>query len=125
MMNTTDKLSFIKQAINATSNEGVYKARECKKERIQFYKDNAARLDKVSESSLINHSFGGEVLDLSRIKLAAKINDGKKVKGLERHSFAPELNKLHLVDGRIYSVPGMTTIEAALSQLTFDQLKSI
>lgn len=125
MMDQGDKMLFITASINSISHIGLYKAAECKKERLQFYKDNAERLGKVKESDLVNHSFYGEIKDLSRMKLAAKINSGKKVKSLERHSFAPELNKLHLVDGRIFSVPQMKTIEGALNKLTFDQLKSI
>ena len=32
---------------------------------------------------------------------------------LERHMYAPELNKIHLVDGSIVNAPQVTTIEQA------------
>jgi len=37
-----------------------------------------------------------------------------QVHGLERHRFAPELNCLHLTDGREVRTPGCTTIEQAM-----------
>jgi hypothetical protein len=37
-----------------------------------------------------------------------------KIVSLERHRYAPELNKAHLEDGRTVKVPGCTTIQSAL-----------
>jgi hypothetical protein len=39
----------------------------------------------------------------------------KNVKGLERHAYAPEMNKLHLVGGKIYRVPQQTNINQAIT----------
>tara|TARA_R100000951_G_C2500602_1_gene137286 strand:+ start:270 stop:419 length:150 start_codon:yes stop_codon:yes gene_type:complete len=38
----------------------------------------------------------------------------KNVKGLERHAYAPEMNKLHLSSGKIYKVPQQTNINDAI-----------
>ena len=35
------------------------------------------------------------------------------IKCLERHQYAPELNKIHLSDGTVVNAPGITTIEKA------------
>ena len=41
----------------------------------------------------------------------------KNIKGLERHAYAPELNKLHLTSGKIYKVPQQTTIKNAINYI--------
>ncbi len=38
----------------------------------------------------------------------------KNVACLERHKYAPELNKLHLKGGKIYKTPQKTTIKEAI-----------
>ena len=38
---------------------------------------------------------------------------GYKIKGLERHQFAPELNGIHMLDGRFVRTPGCKDIESA------------
>ena len=34
---------------------------------------------------------------------------------LEKHLYAPELNKVHLIDGKVLKVPYMTTISNAIN----------
>ena len=41
----------------------------------------------------------------------------KRIHGLERHRYAPELNTLHYTDGREVRVPQCTTIEEAVNYL--------
>ena len=41
--------------------------------------------------------------------------------GLERHAYAPELNKLHFTDGTTENVPQCTTIKDALAYLNNQQ----
>lgn len=46
------------------------------------------------------------------------MNDyGYKVKGLERHLYAPELNSIHMIDGRVIRTPGYTSITEACKYL--------
>ena len=45
----------------------------------------------------------------------------KKVVKLERHTNAPELNKLHFNNGSIKPVPQMTDIDNALTYLYYNQ----
>ena len=42
----------------------------------------------------------------------------ENVKCLERHAYAPEMNKLHMKSGIIHSVPQCTTIEQAVNYVT-------
>ena len=42
----------------------------------------------------------------------------KNVEALERHSYSPEMNKLHLVGGKIYRVPQQTNINDAIIYVT-------
>lgn len=39
------------------------------------------------------------------------------IKCLERHQYAPELNKIHLSDGTVVKSPGITNIEKAKQYL--------
>ena len=41
------------------------------------------------------------------------------VYGLERHRYAPEMNKLHMNDGTVYSVPQQTSIAHAIAYLKY------
>lgn len=48
----------------------------------------------------------------------------QRIKGLETHRYAPELNKLHLMDGVVLKVPGATSIKDAKYQLRWAPLES-
>ena len=41
------------------------------------------------------------------------------VYGLERHRYAPEMNKLHMNDGTVHSVPQQTSIAHAIAYLKY------
>lgn len=48
-------------------------------------------------------------------KLVVKLDKlSKQVVKLERHEYAPEMNKLHLTDGKTISTPQKVTIESAV-----------
>ena len=45
------------------------------------------------------------------------------VKCLERHAYAPEMNKLHMNDGTVHKVPQQTTIVDAIDYLRYEKNK--
>jgi len=128
MISNKEKLEFIIRGLNSAAEIGaLYKLRECIKERIEFYTEMQDKLTLLSEVDLVNHSFRGEVIRLSEFKEKIMLTNKlvKKVECLERHSFAPEMNKLHFKNGGFFSTPQMLTIEAALNSLELNQLKAI
>lgn len=48
-----------------------------------------------------------------------------KIKGLERHRYSPELNKLHLQNGIVLGVDGCTSIKEAKAMLFPRPLKGL
>ena len=42
------------------------------------------------------------------------------VKRLERHAYAPEMNKLHMNDGTVYNVPQQKTIVDAINYIRYE-----
>jgi hypothetical protein len=40
-------------------------------------------------------------------------------KALERHAYAPELNRLHMHSGKVHKAPGCTTFEQAVDYVVF------
>ena len=47
----------------------------------------------------------------------------KDVLCLEIHKYAPELNKLHLFDGAIFSTPQITKIDNAIKKVNYENSK--
>ena len=120
-------LEFIKRALSAVNVDGMYKGRQCVNNRVEFYESQIERLHELREVNLINHSFATEVRryseQLEHDYLVEKLHD--KVTALERHEYAPEMNKLYFRAGVIISVPGKFTISDALKSLSIDQLRNI
>lgn len=115
-METSQKLQFITKAINSVPGVAKHIA-AAKKERIKYYSDNIDRLINVSEEQLTKHNFSVEVLNASQMILKRNLLPKllKKVYRLERHQYAPELNKLHFTNNEFVKVPQRKTIEDALT----------
>lgn len=47
----------------------------------------------------------------------------KDVLGLEIHKYAPELNKLHLMNGEVFKTPQITQIDLAIKKLNYENSK--
>ena len=47
----------------------------------------------------------------------------KDVLCLEVHKYAPELNKLHLFDGAVFSTPQITEIDLAIKKVNYENSK--
>lgn len=123
---------YIKKEINSIKETGFNKKnlKLAKKDRIDFYNSNLSKLEVLHIDKLKSHSFVNEVLykyeNLEKEKFIDKLY--KIVVSLERHEYAPEMNKLHFKSSFI-SVPQQTSIESSIALIlknnSVEQLKEI
>ena len=130
-METTTKLNYIIKEINTTPITGIYKAKQCIKERIDFYTNSINKLESISMEQMRKYSFVSEVLTLSENKEKETFTKKvlKQVVSIETHKFAPELNKLHFKNETFVKVPQITTIDEAIvlyiKSNSINQLKAL
>ena len=109
----------------------VYKFKETKKEVLDFYLSNIDKINSLKQSTFDNYSFLSEVLQKCERKEKRSFTDKiyKKVIKLERHAYAPEMNKLHFKKDIFIKVPKCTNIESAvlhcIKTLSINQLKNL
>ena len=130
-MTNNEKLTFIKEAINKTYCKNKL-ANKAKIQRFDFYTENINRLENISIEDLKKHRFDIEVINLAfeleKLDFVTK-RVFKKIKGIEVHNYAPELNKIILTNGYNIAAPQITDIEKALLFITksfsLTQLKAL
>ena len=98
-------------------------------EKVNSYKtytteEKQVLLDQINRFNDINtNAFKNTMLAIPKV---LKVNRENKKKfnrvlklafKLERHSYAPELNKLHLRNGKAITCAGSTTLEAAVNNI--------
>lgn len=112
-----NKLKYIINELNNIKPSNKYVS-EAIKERVKYYNDTAHMLENVTDEQILKFCFLSEVLRKAEIlekQKFYKILIDKAVK-LERHEYAPELNKLHFKRRKI-DTPKATTITDAISQI--------
>lgn len=112
-----NKLKYIINELNNIKPSNKYVS-EAIKERVKYYNDTAHILENVTDEQILKFCFLSEVLRKAEIlekQKFYKILIDKAVK-LERHEYAPELNKLHFKRRKI-DTPKATTITDAISQI--------
>lgn len=99
MRTIKQKLDYILEQINEVQNYNLH-TRNAKDIKILYYKSSKNKLKDILPSVLLAHDFSGEVIRLGELlekkEIINKIIATKKIK-LERHKFAPELNKLQVI----------------------------
>jgi len=112
------RLEEIKNRLRSAP-ESLYKRAEIKKDMLKFYADNSEKLEEVTEKQFNAYSFASELCQ--RCEQAEKESKRKKleklVSGLERHQYAPELNKLVFVSGQKIGTPQAQDTKQALNHL--------
>jgi hypothetical protein len=97
---------------------------KAKNQRIEYYKTKD--LKSVTVEMINKYDFSNEVLSHSQNILKANLLT-KKVYRLERHLYAPEMNKLHLKSGATIATPQKTEIIEAIlyciNQFSYEQIK--
>tara|TARA_R110000851_G_scaffold316229_1_gene479216 strand:- start:173 stop:592 length:420 start_codon:yes stop_codon:yes gene_type:complete len=118
-----DRIAHIKKQIIYPNMEGVYEFKKTKKEVLNYYIKNIDRLNKLPEQEFLKYNFLIEVLKKCEVKeKSSKVTSiYSRVYKLERHKYAPELNKLEFIqhDGdHVYvSAEKQTDIENAVAYL--------
>lgn len=116
MKTISEKLDYINIEIKNTNinllgnfNTYLNKAKEIKKD---YYYKNRLKLKNLDSKLILKHSFASEVLSLAekleKVDLIKKIIKTKKI-SLERHTYAPELNKVKINNTTI-EAPNVVTI---------------
>jgi len=116
-------LELVKEKINSVNAECAPKKyiALAKKELISFYVENAEKVESMDYAKVEAYDFSSNVRRKAcELHIYAKIE--RKVVGLERHTYAPELNKLHLSNGKTYGVSGKVDIESAIKQVAKEML---
>lgn len=122
-------LSIVTKKINA-----VYSAHKfinkAKKLKINYYSENLSLLSQLDSNFIENYNFTNEVLNLSFELEKLNYINKKLLKyiNIERHAYAPELNKIHILN-KVIKAPQITDINAAIKFLinsfSIESLKQI
>lgn len=124
-MNTiSEKIDYINIEIKNTNvnlignfNNYLNKAKKIKKE---YYNKNKLKLKNISGEKLLKHNFQSEIISLAekleKVDLIKKIIKNKKII-LERHAYAPEINKAKINNFTI-DAPNVVSVydEPSISQ---------
>lgn len=111
-----NKLLYILNEINKIDNYNLH-IKNAKEIKVKYYTLHKDSLNKVSDNIVLKHNFGSEVLKLGELLekklLINKIISTKKIK-IERHSFAPEINKTYF-NNKSISTPYVTEISKKIT----------
>jgi hypothetical protein len=107
-------ISIINQKINAVYSKHKF-INEAKKQRLEYYQHNLDRVNIIDTDFIQKYDFTNEVLNLSfYLEKLHYINKSLlKHISLERHVYAPELNKILIFNKQI-SAPKIADINAAV-----------
>jgi len=128
-MNTSN-IELIENRINSIAGTDKF-IKKAKIQRLQFYKDNLSKVNQMHVEKINDYNFKNEIINhaynLRKLALLPKIQ--KQLIKLERHAYAPEMNKIHFTKNRFVKAPQITTIEGALNLLiatmNFEQLQEL
>lgn len=118
-------LELVKEKINNVNAEHTPKkyVALAKRELIAFYVDNSDKVESMDYAKIEAYDFSSNVKQKAReLNVYAKLEG--KVVGLERHAYAPELNKLYFVNGKTYTVAGKTDIDSAIKQVASELMQT-
>lgn len=107
-------ISIINQKINSVYSTHKF-INKAKKQRLAFYYENLESVNNLDAQYINNYNFENEVLNLSfQLEKLNYINKSLlKHISLERHAYAPELNKIIIFNKQI-SAPKIADINAAV-----------
>lgn len=126
-----EKLDLIIQKINAVP-INTKNGKKVKNQMIDFYVNNPEKMERVEIQDIETFDYKGRVLEialnLDKTDYFIKYKS-KKVKGLETHTYCPELNTLIFIDGSEFRTPQRVSIESAVAylvqKLTFEQIRAL
>jgi len=123
------KISHIRNEINEIENTSIFII-DAKKQCLENYENRLNELERIKLNKVLNYDFVAEVYRKSEVlektKLIENIID--KSKGIEVHKYAPELNKLHLINGNKINVKecfDFSAVKKKLLKLSLNELQNI
>ena len=112
-----EKLKYILDQLNNVSEDSEF-IKQAKKNRIKFYTRKTNLLSKISMFKIYSFTFQDEIIrdsqKIEKVKLIQKFLNSQNIR-LERHSFAPELNKVYF-NKRIINTPHVAEIEKEVGE---------
>lgn len=128
MKTISEKLDYINKEIKNTNVNllGDFKThlKNAKEIKYKYYYNNRNKLKNIDAKTLLKHNFQAEILSLAELlekKVAInKIINTKKIK-IERHKFAPELNKVTINKNTI-NAPYVISIDKEIT--TYEKLEN-
>ena len=116
-LNEIEKLKYIVDKINCTPDDSIF-VKKAKEIKIQYYTNSMKLLNKISEHRIFSYSFQNEIIKYSekiqKVEIINKIIQSKKIM-LERHRYAPELNKTY-VNKRLIHSPHVIEIDKKITE---------
>ena len=123
MQTISEKLDYINKEIKNTNvnligdfNTHLNNAKEIK---IKYYYSSRLKLKNIDSKILLKHNFQKEIISLAELLekkvVINKIISTKNIR-LERHKFAPELNKVK-INKTIFEAPHVVTIDDIVSTM--------
>jgi len=112
-----ENLTLVTEKIKAVNAKHKF-INKAKKLRLAYYSEKCEQLSYISTDTILDHNFERELLDYS-IELEKTEFVNRKLKkhiSLERHMYAPELNKIHIFSTEIKSAR-ITEISEAIKYL--------
>jgi hypothetical protein len=96
-----------------------------KSKRLEYYKENLNKVNALSLETIENHNFKLEVFEaaikIEKLYYFEKYKY-KLISGLERHAYAPELNKIHFRGDSVeVKTPNCTSIDDAIKYIIINQ----
>jgi hypothetical protein len=117
-------LQLIQNKINAiTQNARFIKIAKAK--RLKYYTENASKVLSLENETIEKHDFKAEILEAA-LKIEKMYyfekHKYKLISGLERHAYAPELNKIYFRNNSIeIAVPKCNTIDDMIKYIVINQ----
>tara|TARA_R110002167_G_scaffold91323_1_gene245744 strand:- start:530 stop:976 length:447 start_codon:yes stop_codon:yes gene_type:complete len=116
MKTISEKLDYINKEINLTTNFNKH-TKNAKEIKLKYYYLSRLELKKIDAKILLKHSFQSEVLSLAELlekkEIINKIITTKKIK-IEKHTYAPELNKVK-INKNIIDAPNLIKLDKKIS----------
>lgn len=127
-----ENLQLVQTKINSIK-ENTRFIKLAKSKRLEYYLDHASLVNDLSPRAIEEYNFKAEILqtayNIEKLDYFKK-HKYKLISGLERHAYAPELNKIYFRNNTVeIAVPKCNTIDDAIKYIALkqnlEQIKSI
>ena len=120
-----ENLQLIQNKINSIKQNTRF-IKLAKSKRLEYYTENASKVLNLEFETIEKHNFLAEILEaainIEKLDYFEK-HKYKLISGLERHAYAPELNKICFRNNTIeIAVPRCNSIDDAIKYIVLNQM---